>query len=382
MDISKRLKELREIHKLTQEELAQGLNVSRTTISNYENGSRTPDISMINNIADFYNITINSIFSDTIEYKSKHKSRNLKYKIISIVSILFSLVIIIISNVVTKEHDYGYDIYDDELKVNNSEVISVVEVLEKVDNNTYKVNFINSLKGPSFSYLSIKNKEIEVKYDTCYLVFGNLIKDNEEYKNYISIDCVEVYDYLFFYELDDYNKSILTSEQENDVSSIIEYYSYYINKEKPKNIEYAYLLNPRTEEYKIDNKDCFSNPYDSFNLVNDFNKNYLQLEADGYKYIDIEITMKISDFKANKGNIYLYKNNTSNIEDEITSLNFNYKILNAYKHDIVSFNFTNIDISKLFVNNNYKIDIRYDYEGNNSSYWTNKDIDIKIGYKM
>ena len=163
MDISKRLKELREIHKLTQEELAQGLNVSRTTISNYENGSRTPDISMINNIADFYNITINSIFSDTIEYKSKHKSRNLKYKIISIVSILFSLVIIIISNVVTKEHDYGYDIYDDELKVNNSEVISVVEVLEKVDNNTYKVNFINSLKGPSFSYLSIKNKEIEVK---------------------------------------------------------------------------------------------------------------------------------------------------------------------------------------------------------------------------
>ena len=382
MDISKRLKELREIHKLTQEELAQGLNVSRTTISNYENGSRTPDISMINNIADFYNITINSIFSDTIEYKSKHKSRNLKYKIISIVSILFSLVIIIISNVVTKEHDYGYDIYDDELKVNNSEVISVVEVLEKVDNNTYKVNFINSLKGPSFSYLSIKNKEIEVKYDTCYLVFGNLIKDNEEYKNYISIDCVEVYDYLFFYELDDYNKSILTSEQENDVSSIIEYYSYYINKEKPKNIEYAYLLNPRTEEYKIDNKDCFSNPYDSFNLVNDFNKNYLQLEAVGYKYIDIEITMKISDFKANKGNIYLYKNNTSNIEDEITSLNFNYKILNAYKHDIVSFNFTNIDISKLFVNNNYKIDIRYDYEGNNSSYWTNKDIDIKIGYKM
>lgn len=381
MDISKRLKELREIHKLTQEELAQGLNVSRTTISNYENGSRTPDISMINNIADFYNITINSIFSDTIEYKSKHKSRNLKYKIISIVSILFSLVIIIISNVVTKEHDYGYDIYDDELKVNNSEVISVVEVLEKVDNNTYKVNFINSLKGPSFSYLSIKNKEIEVKYDTCYLVFGNLIKDNEEYKNYISIDCVEVYDYLFFYELDNYNKSILTSEQENDVSSIIEYYSYYINKEKPKNIEYAYLLNPRTEEYKIDNKDCFSNPYDSFNLDEDFNVRYFDLEGKGYKYLDIEITMKISDFKVNKGNIYLYRNYSERTGQIVAKHDISYRILNISKYEKVTVSFTNIDIKKLIYDNKEFI-IRYDYEGTSNSYWTNKDIDIKIGYKM
>ena len=49
MDIAKRLKELREKHNLTQEELAKELNVSRTTISNYENGSRSPDIEMINN---------------------------------------------------------------------------------------------------------------------------------------------------------------------------------------------------------------------------------------------------------------------------------------------------------------------------------------------
>lgn len=381
MDISKRLKELREIHNLTQEELAKGLNVSRTTISNYENGSRSPDIEMINNIADFYNITINSIFSDEIEYKPKQIVNHFKYKVITVVALLFSTLIIILSNIIPKGYNYGYDIYDDELKVKNSEVISIVEVLDKIDNNTYKVNFIKSLKGPSFTYLSIMNKDIEVKYDTCYLVFSNLIKDNEEYKDYISIDTVKVYDYLFFYELENYDKSIMYTSQDEDIESIIDYYLYYINKEKEDKIEYSYLLNPRTEEYKINSKDCFSNPYDTFDLDKDFNNKYYDMLCKGYKYLDIEISMRINEFKANKANIYLYRTENKNIKYTVSHVSINSKLLKSNNYDKVIINFTNVysEDFKLEVNN--KLVIRYDYEGTSSSYWTNSDVSIKIGFK-
>jgi hypothetical protein len=176
------------------------------------------------------------------------------------------------------------------------------------------------------------NNDIEVKYDTCYLVFSNLIKDNEEYKNYISIDSVKVYDYLFFYELDKYNKNNVHTLQDKDVDSIIDYYSYYINKEKVDKIEYSYLLNLRTTEYKINSKDCFSNPCDTFDLVNDFSINFLEIEAYKYKYLDIEISMNINEFKAKKGNIYLYKNNNVEIENKVSFINVNGNMLKLNKN--------------------------------------------------
>ena len=51
-DIGKNIKELRQLKKLTQEELAEKLFVTRQTVSNYETGKSRPDIEMLTRIAE------------------------------------------------------------------------------------------------------------------------------------------------------------------------------------------------------------------------------------------------------------------------------------------------------------------------------------------
>ena len=55
------LRELRKEKKLTQEELAEYLNVSNRTISRWETGNNMPDIGMLVEIATFYNVSIPEI---------------------------------------------------------------------------------------------------------------------------------------------------------------------------------------------------------------------------------------------------------------------------------------------------------------------------------
>lgn len=55
-DIGSKLKTLRKGRKLTQQELADKLNITRCTVSNYEVGRRSPHISELKRLADFYGV--------------------------------------------------------------------------------------------------------------------------------------------------------------------------------------------------------------------------------------------------------------------------------------------------------------------------------------
>lgn len=52
-----RLKQLRIEKKLTQEELAYILKLSRHTITKYESGDREPDFKILTKIADYFNVS-------------------------------------------------------------------------------------------------------------------------------------------------------------------------------------------------------------------------------------------------------------------------------------------------------------------------------------
>ncbi|AIC94647.1 MULTISPECIES: helix-turn-helix domain-containing protein [Shouchella] len=62
---SKRLKQLRKEQKLTQEQLGRLINVTKVSISGYENGNRTPDTDTINRIADVFGVTTDYLFGRT-----------------------------------------------------------------------------------------------------------------------------------------------------------------------------------------------------------------------------------------------------------------------------------------------------------------------------
>lgn len=59
------LKSLRTSMKLTQDELAKKLNISRSTIGMYEKGAREPDFETLELIADFFNVDIDFLLGRT-----------------------------------------------------------------------------------------------------------------------------------------------------------------------------------------------------------------------------------------------------------------------------------------------------------------------------
>ena len=69
---SKRLKELREIAGLTQEQLAKELNVSRGAISYYEKCERTPDIEFLESTSMFFDVPLDYLMGNTENINEDH----------------------------------------------------------------------------------------------------------------------------------------------------------------------------------------------------------------------------------------------------------------------------------------------------------------------
>jgi transcriptional regulator with XRE-family HTH domain len=61
VEMGKRLKELRESKGKNQKDAAADLNIKPSTLSSYEIGDREPPISMLNNLARYYSVTVDCI---------------------------------------------------------------------------------------------------------------------------------------------------------------------------------------------------------------------------------------------------------------------------------------------------------------------------------
>ena len=70
------LRELRTEKSLTQEQLAEKLNVSSRTVSRWENGNNMPDLSIVVELADFYEIDIRELLNG--ERKSEKMNEDIK----------------------------------------------------------------------------------------------------------------------------------------------------------------------------------------------------------------------------------------------------------------------------------------------------------------
>ena len=70
------LRELRNEHNLSQEQLAEKFNVSSRSISRWENGNTMPDISILVELAVFYDIDIRELLNG--ERKSENMNEDMK----------------------------------------------------------------------------------------------------------------------------------------------------------------------------------------------------------------------------------------------------------------------------------------------------------------
>lgn len=74
----KNLKKIRLERKLTQEELADYINVSKSTYSRYESGTTEPDMDTLNKLADFFNVSVDYLLGreeSSIERLEKNLAR-------------------------------------------------------------------------------------------------------------------------------------------------------------------------------------------------------------------------------------------------------------------------------------------------------------------
>ena len=106
------LKELRKEKELTQEQLAETLSVSRRTVSRWETGSNMPDLDLLTEMADLYQVDLRELLNgerkkepmdtelkETVlqvaEYEKRRAARIVRiYFVLGIVSLIANAVII------------------------------------------------------------------------------------------------------------------------------------------------------------------------------------------------------------------------------------------------------------------------------------------------
>ena len=158
------IKELRKEKQLTQKELGEKLNITDKAISKWERGLSFPDIAVLKDIAEFFEIDISELLNGergkkqeidiekviqeaienykNIEEKKKEKVQKVKKRIgsISIIIFGFSLILQAIYLIILKRHNYEY----------------VIDTLE------YIINQIIILSAASSIVLLLKKKKINI----------------------------------------------------------------------------------------------------------------------------------------------------------------------------------------------------------------------------
>ena len=97
MEFSKQIKKIRTDNQFTQEQLAQKLNVSRQTISSWENARNLPDLELVVSIAKQFNLSLDQLIlgDETMTSKLVRDAsavRKAKYNLIA--ALLFVLGVI------------------------------------------------------------------------------------------------------------------------------------------------------------------------------------------------------------------------------------------------------------------------------------------------
>jgi transcriptional regulator with XRE-family HTH domain len=74
--LSEKLRELRKVSKLSQEQLAQKLNVTNQAVSRWELGKNYPDILNLVKLCDIYNISLDELIRDDLDFQKSLSSKN------------------------------------------------------------------------------------------------------------------------------------------------------------------------------------------------------------------------------------------------------------------------------------------------------------------
>lgn len=204
MEIGEMIKKRRLYLKMTQEELANKINVSRSTISNWEIGRNYPDIKMILSLSNHLNISldyllkgdeiiVDKITQDTIVRKEQSKKIKMLY-------VAISLLVLIAISITTVNY---LSVHAHTIKANQIESIDLDDNMLNVtfnlpayesyggystailpNENTIEIEFLSST---DLSMRNTKQTEINLKEELNFDRYDEQNKDLYEHINKIKI---------------------------------------------------------------------------------------------------------------------------------------------------------------------------------------------------
>ena len=270
------IKELRKEKQLTQKELGEKLNITDKAISKWERGLSFPDIAVLKDLAEFFEIDISELLNGergkkqeidiekaiqeaienykNIEEKKKEKVQKVKKRIgvISIIIFVFALILQIVYLIIFKRHNYEY----------------VIDALE------YIINQIMILSATSSIILLLKKKKINIiiYFMTVIFTIANIaFLCNNGLKNKSVVS----------FSKDFSNELILKIN--NDTGSIKLYRNAKLFIFAKENEQFDYELKGRIKKQWIENDICGITYKDKNNKLRDFVVTYGD-RGDGISY--------------------------------------------------------------------------------------------------
>lgn len=197
--MAKFLKKLREDRGLTQEQLGEIINVSRSLISKWENGNKMPAVECLRALSKFYDITIDEI----IFGERKTKENALEIDSLSATIITDS----------RRKFDLACKAFSGVILILLFIIFGAYFILNY---NAYKLYSVGA-KGENFD---VKNTLMFITKNESYIQFGNITdSDGDD----------TTYDGYKFYALDGDKKIMLSSREDGDIVRNVDDTDNYLN---------------------------------------------------------------------------------------------------------------------------------------------------------
>ncbi len=169
MELSEKIREIRNLKKLKQEDLANACNVTRSAISNWEAGRRRPDWDNLVVLARLFGITIEELVGDELIYyenpepsSTTKKGKKLSY-VVPIINTVVTIIVIIILLVflLTKSK-------------NNKNNYFSTDIINSTDQIALRINdYNNSAESYQFDFHKVINSStLEPEYHINHLVLS------------------------------------------------------------------------------------------------------------------------------------------------------------------------------------------------------------------
>ncbi len=139
MNLGNKILKIRKNNKMSQEQFAEILNVTRQTVSNWENGNNYPDIETLIMISDKFNVSLDILLKGDKEMLKDINKKIKNNKVLKRIIIVLCVVIAILISgyIVYKKYIYRYQI--DFMEYMENEMESAITNKCSLDGNRLKI---------------------------------------------------------------------------------------------------------------------------------------------------------------------------------------------------------------------------------------------------